>query len=67
MSYTIKLPFTLNQNVWITPFNKKGKIIEIHLMRSHIVYEVRHFQEESIAISYLYEEELENYTAQDLL
>lgn len=67
MSYTITFKYTIGQDVWIVPFDTKGKILEISINSSRIIYEVRYFQETSICISYLYEEELENYTAQDLL
>ena len=65
--YMIYLDFTLDQDVWILPFSVKGKIVEIHLMRGMTVYEVRHIRETSIAISFLYQEELEEYKEQDIL
>lgn len=67
MTYTIQLKHTVGQDVWIIPFNTKGKIIEISINSSRIIFEVRHIQGSSIYFSYLYEDELEEYKAQDLL
>lgn len=67
MSYTTTFKYTIGQDVWIVPFGTKGKILEISINSSRIIFEVRYFLGTSIYISYLYEDELEDYKAQDLL
>lgn len=67
MNYTIKFRYTVGQEVWIIPFSTKGRIIEISIHLRGIVYEVRHISGDRISFSYLYEDELENYTKQDKL
>lgn len=67
MSYTITLRHTIGQEVWILPFDTRGKIIEISINASRIVFEVRYIQGSSICFSYLYEDELEAYKGQDTL